>query len=159
MSSLLMFWGIFKRVHLLRDGNFYRNNVLLLQVTVLFWCNLCIFFFFLFFFHCFSRCRKEKKSLLILMLGENYFQVHFLWLCCDRICAMTCTPREKSALLMDSSVFACIAFLNLACAQWQNSVKWQKSQQTDLPHEARKTAVILSHVTSVILISESCIKN
>ncbi|XP_053787562.1 protein unc-13 homolog B isoform X5 [Vidua chalybeata] len=90
---------------------------------------------------------------------KNYFKVHFLWLCCDRICAMTCTPREESALQMNSSVFAYLAFLNLACAQWQNSMKWQKSPHIDLPHEARKTAVILSHVTSIILSSESCIKN
>lgn len=118
-----------------------------------------LLFFFLFFFHCFTRFRKMKKSLLMLMLGKNYFQVHFLWLCCDRACAMTCMPRGKSALLMDSSVFACIAFLNLAFAPWQNSMKWQKSQQIDLPHEAKKTAVILSHVTSIILVSEPCIKN
>lgn len=51
---------------------------------------------------------------------------------------MTCMPRGKSALLMSSTVFACIAVLHLSCAQWQNSMKWQKSQQIDLLREARK---------------------
>lgn len=72
---------------------------------------------------------------------------------------MTCMPRGKSALLMGSSVLACIAVSNLSCAQWQSSVKWQKSQQIDLHHEARKTAVVISHMISTILISEPYIKN
>lgn len=61
---------------------------------------------------------------------------------------MTCRPRGKSALLMGSSVFGCNAVSNLSCVQWQNSMKWQKSQQIDLPHEARKTAIVLLHMIS-----------
>lgn len=110
-------------------------------------------YFFSLLFSLLFKIQEDEEKPADADVRKNYFQVHFLWLCCDRICAMTCMPREKSALLMDSSVFACIAFLSLACAQWQNSVKWHKSQQIDLSHEARKTAVILSHVTSIILIS------
>lgn len=41
---------------------------------------------------------------------KNYFQVHFLWLCCDRICAMLCMPRGKSALLMTAQFCPVLLF-------------------------------------------------
>lgn len=43
------------------------------RLLFLFWYNPCVFFFFPV-FHCFSRIRKMKKRLLMLMLGKNYFQ-------------------------------------------------------------------------------------
>lgn len=82
-----------------------------------------LLFFFSLLFSLLFKIQEDEEKPADADVRKNNFQVHFLWLCCDRTCAMTCMPRGKSALLMDSSVFACIAFLNLAFAQWQNSMK------------------------------------
>lgn len=117
-------------------------------------------FFFSYFSLLFKNQEDEEKAADADVRKKLFSKpkCFFFGCVCGRACAMTCMPKGMSALLMGSSVFACIAILSLSCAQWQNSMKWQKSQQIDLPHEAEKTAVIILHVISTIPISESYIR-
>lgn len=69
-----------------------------------------MYLFFSLLFSLLFKIQEDEEKPADADVRKNYFQVHFLSLCCVRICAMTCVPRGKTALLMDSSVFFLYCF-------------------------------------------------